>query len=75
MCATGPSHLSLFNFIFLIIFGKSTSYKAPMSFLIGPTILLNALFSHILSLCSSLDVRDPYKTKGKISSTYFKTAG
>jgi hypothetical protein len=38
--------------------------------LIGPNILLSRLFSNILSLCSSLNVRDhvshQYRTAGKI---------
>jgi hypothetical protein len=40
------------------------------SFLFGPNILLNTLFSITLSLCPSLNVRDqvshPYRTTGKI---------
>jgi hypothetical protein len=40
----------------------------------GPNILLNTLFSKILSLCSSLKVRDqvshPYSTTGKITVLY-----
>jgi hypothetical protein len=44
------------------------------SFLFVPNILLNALFSHILSLCSSLNVRDQvshtYRTIGKIIVLY-----
>jgi hypothetical protein len=38
--------------------------------LFGPNILLSTLFSNILSLCSSLNVRaqvsHPYRTTGKI---------
>jgi hypothetical protein len=30
----------------------------PSSFLLGPNIFLNSLFSKTLSLCSSLKVRD-----------------
>jgi hypothetical protein len=40
------------------------------SSLLGPNILLSTLFSNILSLCSSLSVRDqvshPYQTTGNI---------
>jgi hypothetical protein len=40
------------------------------SFLIGPNILLNTLFSNTLSAYSSLNARDqvshPYRTTGKI---------
>ena len=43
------------------------------SFLLGPNILLNTLFSNTLSLCSSLNVRNQvshaYKTTGKIIVT------
>jgi hypothetical protein len=63
---------------------KSTSYEAPhyavfskpsaTSSLFGPNVLLNALFSNTLSLCSSLNVRDqvshPYRTSGKIIVLY-----
>jgi hypothetical protein len=42
--------------------------------LLGPNILLSALFSNTLSLCSSLSVRDqvshPYKTTGKTTVLY-----
>jgi hypothetical protein len=41
------------------------------SSLLGPNILLSTLFLNILSLCSSLSVRDqvshPYKTTAKIT--------
>jgi hypothetical protein len=43
----------------------------PSSYLLGPNILLNTLFSNTLSLCSSPKVRDqvshPYSTTGKIT--------
>jgi hypothetical protein len=44
--------------------------QSPVSSpLLGPNIFLNNLFSNILSLCSSYNVRDqvlqPYKTTGK----------
>jgi hypothetical protein len=47
------------------------------SFLLGPNIILNILFSNALSLCSSLVVTDqvshPYKTRGKIIVLYILT--
>jgi hypothetical protein len=61
--ATCPTHRSLLHFIILIILGKKyksrnsslCSFLHPpiTSFLFGQNIL-NTLFSHILSLCSSL---------------------
>jgi hypothetical protein len=72
-----PSFLaSLLDLIILIILGwehKSRnslvcSFLHPM--LLHPNILLNTLFSNILSLCSSLNIRDqnshPCRTTGKI---------
>jgi hypothetical protein len=45
------------------------------SSLFGPNILLRTLFSHTLSLCSSLNIRDqvshPYKTTGRIMFFFF----
>jgi hypothetical protein len=42
--------------------------------LLGPNILLNTLFSKLLTLCSSLKLRDqvshPYSTTGKITVLY-----
>jgi phosphate starvation-inducible membrane PsiE len=79
MHATCPAHISLFYFITQTILGKeyrslSSSYSflhSPVTLsILGPHILLNTLFSNILSLCSSLNVSDqvlhPYKTTGKI---------
>jgi hypothetical protein len=47
------------------------------SSLLGPNILLSTLFSNILSLCSSLNVRDqvshPYKTTDRIMVLYILT--
>jgi len=49
-------------------------HSSVTSSLLGPNILLNTLFSYILSLCSSLNKRDqvsyPYKTTGKIIVLY-----
>jgi len=49
-------------------------HSSVTSYLLGPNILLNTLFSYILSLCSSLNVGDqvsyPYKTTGKIIVLY-----
>ena len=78
--ATFPAHLILLDFITLTIMGEEyTSLSSPLcsflhspvtSSLLGPNILLNTLFSHTLSLRSSLNVSDqvshPYKTTGKI---------
>jgi hypothetical protein len=49
--------------------------QSPVTYsLFGPNILLNTLFSNILSLCSSLNVRDqvsrPYRTTSKIVGTH-----
>jgi hypothetical protein len=47
------------------------------SSLLGPNILVSALFSNTLSLCSSLSVRDqvshPCKTTGKIIVLCYQT--
>jgi hypothetical protein len=44
------------------------------SYLLGPNILLNTLFSNTFNLCSALNVRDqvshPYRTTGKIIVLY-----
>jgi hypothetical protein len=44
------------------------------SSLLGPSILFSSLFSHALSVCSSVGVRDQvshqYKTTGKIIALY-----
>ena len=77
--ATWPAHFIFLVLITPTIFGECRSlspslgsffYSPITSSLLGPNILLSALFSNTLSLCSSLKTSDevshPYKTKGKI---------
>jgi hypothetical protein len=78
-----PSGFPTNNLLAVLFFSlsvvRSTNREAPRyaaspppvtSSLFGPNILLSTLFSNILSLCSSLNVREqvshPYKTIGKI---------
>ncbi|PNF26626.1 hypothetical protein B7P43_G10242, partial [Cryptotermes secundus] len=74
--ATCPAHLIHLDLIILTILREKYSFLQPpvTSSLFGPNILLNALFSNTLSLCSSLNVRDqvshPYRTTGKIIILY-----
>ena len=82
--ATFPAHLILLNFITQTILGKqhrslssslhSFLHSPVTSSLLGPNILLSILFSHTLSLRSSLNMSDqvshPYKTTGKIIVLY-----
>ena len=84
MCGTCPSHFILHDFTTRTILGEE--YRSLSSSLcnflhspvtpslLSPNILLNALFSNTLSLCSSLNVSDqvsdPYKTMGKIIALY-----
>jgi hypothetical protein len=81
MLATCPTHHILLDLMTLIILGQA--YKSwrlslcnvlqPLSIssFLGPNICLSSLFLNILSLCSSLSLRDqvshPYKTIGKIT--------
>jgi len=85
--ATCHAHLIHLDFITPTILGEqyrslSSSWcrflHSPVtSSLLGPNILLNTLFSNIISLRSSLDVSDqvshPYKTTGKITVLYILT--
>jgi hypothetical protein len=82
-----PAHLILLDLITIIIPGEEYKKCSSLlySFLHPPVtphlfsqnILLSNLFSNILSLCSSLNVRDhvshPYRTKGKIIVLYILT--
>ena len=82
--ATCPAHLFLLDFITRKILGEEyrslssllcSFLNSPViSSLLGPNILINALFSNILSLRSSLSVSDkvshPHKTTGKIIFRY-----
>jgi len=79
--ATCHAHLILRNVITRIVFGeeyRSLNFSlysflhSPVTWsLLGQDILLRAIFSNTLSLCSSLNVgyqvAHPYKTTGKIS--------
>jgi len=63
-----PRHLILLNLIIRIIFGEQYRslisslpnflHSSVTSYLLGPNILLNTLFSNIFSLRSSLNVSD-----------------
>jgi len=81
--ATCPAH-PILDLITRIIYGEeyrsvssllcSFIYSSVTWSLLGPNILLSTLFSHTLSLRSSLNVRDqvshPYTTTGKIIVLY-----
>jgi len=83
--ATCPAHFILLDFIIRRILGEehrtlssslcSFLYSSVISSILRPNILLNSLFSNILSLRSSVNVSDqvshPYKTTGKILVLYF----
>ena len=82
--ATCLAHLILLDFITRMTFGEeyrsfssslcSFLHSPVTSFLLGPNILLNTLFSNTLSLHSSLNVSDqvshPYKTTCRIIVLY-----
>ena len=77
---TWPAHLTLLYLINRIMLGEeyrsltsslcSFLHSPPISYLLGPNILLNTLFSNTISLRSALNVSDqvshPCKTTGKI---------
>jgi hypothetical protein len=54
MGATCPTHPIFLDLITLTIWGEEYKLYNPSSSLLGQNILLNILFSKILSLCSSL---------------------
>jgi hypothetical protein len=57
--STYPAHHILLDLIILIMFGEEHFPQLPIiSPLFGQNILLSTLFSNILILCSSLNVRD-----------------
>jgi len=82
--ATCPAYLILLDFINRTMLGKEYRSLSSLlcsllhfhvtSSLLGPNILLNTIFSNILSFLSSLNVSDqvshPYKTTGKITVLY-----
>ena len=73
--ATWPVHLNLLDLIILTTLDEWYKlWSSPFVSLLGPNIHLRILFSNILSLHSSLNVRDhashPYSTTGNIIVLY-----
>ena len=82
--ATCPVHLSRLDLRLLIMLGKEYNacssalgnflHYSVISSLLAPNSFLSTLFSNILNLCSSLNVRDqvwqPYNTTGNIIVLY-----
>ena len=86
ICATCPAHLILLDFITRTILGEqyisfssslcSLLHSPVTSSLLGQNILLNTLFSNILSFLSSRNINDQvshlYQTRGKCSMHYIR---
>ena len=78
--ATFPAHLILFYFVTRSLLGEEYKsfifslcnllHSPVTSSLLGPNILLNTMFSNILSFLSSRNINDPYKTTDKIVLLY-----